>query len=54
MNYVYLVIAILAGIHAFSYGCWLVKNGNKFGGFAVFVIVMTCMALPVYRLMTAP
>ncbi len=53
MNYAYLIIGILAAVHAFSYGYWLMKNSNFFGGLVVFVIVMASLALPVYRLMTA-
>ena len=54
MNYAYLFAAILAGVHAYTYGRWLKREGNKLGAFAVFLLTAAAVALPMYRIITAP
>jgi len=53
MLYIHLIISTLAAIHAFAYGRWLMNNGNRWGGGIIYIIVLVCIALPVYRLMTS-
>lgn len=54
MDYVYLFVAVLAAVHAFTYGRWLKRQGNKLGAWAVFLLASVCVALPVYRLVMLP
>lgn len=54
MDYMYLIVAILAGVHAYTYGRWLKGQGNKLGAFAVYLLTAATVALPIYRLITAP
>jgi hypothetical protein len=54
MIILFIIISVGAAVHAFMYGRWLIKNGNKAGAFAVYLIAATCVALPVYRYITAP
>lgn len=48
--YFYLVVAVVSGVHAFSYALWLRKNGNKAGAFAVYFLVALALFLPIYRM----
>jgi len=54
MNYFYMIAAALVATHAFTFGRWLIKNGNKSGAFFVYAVVVTCLALPLFRIITAP
>lgn len=54
MDYYYLIASVLAAAHAFMFGRWLIKSGNRAGAFFVYVVVATCLALPVYRIVMAP
>jgi len=54
MKYFYIIAAILAAAHAFTFGRWLIKNGNKPGAFFVYVVVVTCLVLPLFQIITAP
>jgi hypothetical protein len=52
--YIYIITAVGAAAHAYMFGRWLFKNGNRAGAFAVYVIAVTCVALPIYRYIIAP
>lgn len=47
------IVSIPAAAHAYMYGRWLMKNGNRSGGFVVYLIAATSVALPVYQYMSA-
>jgi hypothetical protein len=49
-----ILISAAAATHAFIYGRWLFKNGNKAGAFLSYLTAAACVALPVYRYMIAP
>lgn len=50
MDYVALGAAMLAGFHAYTYAKWLKENNNKIGAYGVFVLILTALFLPVYRI----
>ncbi|MDR3561920.1 MAG: hypothetical protein P4N59_10865 [Negativicutes bacterium] len=54
MNTFYVIAAVLASAHAFTFGRWLIKHGNKAGAFFVYVVTGICLALPVLRILMAP
>jgi hypothetical protein len=54
MEYIFLIAAGAAAIHAITYGYWLKQNGNKVGAAGVFIITVLALAIPVYRMMIAP
>jgi len=54
MNYFYMIVAALAATYAFTFGRWLINNGNKSGAYFVYIVVGTCLALPLFRIITAP
>ena len=49
-----LIIAVAAAAHACMFGRWLGRNGNRSGAYAVYLIAMVSIALPLYRYMSAP
>jgi hypothetical protein len=49
----FLIAAIGAAIHSYTYGHWLIKNGNKRGAIGVYAITVITVAVPLYRIMTA-
>jgi hypothetical protein len=53
MQYVFVILGLLAGIHAFNYGRWLMRNNNRFGGYVVYVIVIMCVVMPIYHAINA-
>lgn len=50
---VLLIVACGAAAHAYMFGRWLGKNGNAGGAYAVYLIALLSIALPLYRYMTA-
>lgn len=54
MEYILLLAAIAAAIHAFSFARWLGHNGNKAGTILVLFLIMLSLGVPVYRMVTAP
>ena len=50
MDYVFLLLALLASVHGCSFCLWLKKNGNRLGAFGVFVIIFLNIVLPIYRM----
>ncbi|HWR05775.1 hypothetical protein [Sporomusa sp.] len=48
-----MILAVPAAVHAFMFGRWLMRNGNRTGGFVVYLIAAACIALPIYRYMSA-
>ena len=53
MVYLFLLLAVLAAVHAACFGRWLLKNGNKPGSLIVFSFSFLCLALAAFRLVTA-
>lgn len=51
---VLILFSAAAATHAFIYGRWLFKKGNKAGAFVAYLIAVTSVTLPVYRYITAP
>lgn len=49
-----ILVSVLAAAHAYTFGRWLIENGNRTGGFVVHAIAAVCAALPVYRYLSAP
>ncbi|SMD07847.1 hypothetical protein [Sporomusa malonica] len=54
MAYVMIGIALVAGIHAYSYAKALKCSGNTVGAFVVLLFVAASIGLPIYRMITAP
>ncbi|MDD4599551.1 hypothetical protein SDC9_04068 [bioreactor metagenome] len=50
MQYLSILIAILAAVHAYSFAQWLKDNDNKVGAYGVYVMIILGLALPIYRL----
>ena len=50
-DYLFLLVAAFAGLHALTYARWLKNNGNKTGAVGVFILVLIALALPVSRLL---
>lgn len=50
---VLLIVACAAAAHAYMFGRWLAKNDNTSGAYAVYLIALLSIALPLYRYMTA-
>ena len=48
-----LIVALTAAAHAYMFGRWLAKNGNRGGAYAVYLIALVSIALPLYRYMAA-
>ena len=48
-----LIVALAAAAHAYMFGRWLAKNGNASGAYAVYLIALLSIALPLYRYATA-
>ncbi len=49
-----ILVALGAAAHAYMFGRWLFFRGNKAGALAVYIVAIACVALPVYRYLTAP
>ncbi len=54
MNYVLLLIVLLAAIHSFTFGRWLHQNGQPLGATTVFLLIAVSLVLPIYRIITTP
>ncbi len=54
MNYLVVVVALVAGFHAYTYAKWLKENGNKTGAAGVIMLILLSLALPVFRLIQTP
>lgn len=52
MNYFFLLAAVLAGIHAYTFARWLRKEGNTLGTVGICLLIAICLALPLYRIIT--
>lgn len=50
-DYLFLIAAILSGIHAFTYAKWLGKNGNNTGAAGVYIIIVIGLLLPLYSIL---
>jgi len=54
MNYLLLLAALIAAIHAYSFAHWLSLNDNKSGSILVMFIIFLALGVPIYRMVTAP
>lgn len=54
MEYIFLLAAIAAAIHAFSFAQWLGYSGNKSGRIIILFLIILSLGVPVYRMMTVP
>jgi len=50
MQYVWLVIVLLAAFHAYTYARWLKQQGNRIGMIGVYILILIGLALPGYRI----
>ena len=50
MNYIFLIAAVLAGIHGYTFARWLWQKGNTLGAVGVSVLIAVCLALPIYQI----
>ncbi len=44
-----IVVAVPAAVHAFMFGRWLMRNGNRSGGLVIYLIAAMSLVLPIYR-----
>ncbi len=51
MDYLFLAVAILSGFHGYTFSQWLWKNENISGAVGVFLLIIICIALPIFRIM---
>jgi uncharacterized membrane protein YraQ (UPF0718 family) len=51
MEYMFLAAAILSGFHGYTFSQWLWKNENTLGAIGVFLMIIICIALPIWRIM---
>lgn len=54
MDILLAVAAMLAAIHGFLYGKWLMKQNVRDGAFFVYLLVALCVVLPIYKILNAP
>jgi hypothetical protein len=54
MEYIMPGLALLAGFHAYTYACWLKRNGNRLGWFGVMLLVIAGVGVPLYRFFAVP
>lgn len=52
VEYLFLLIAGLASIHAYSFAQWLWKNGNSLGAVGIYVLIIIALSLPLYRIIS--
>lgn len=52
VSYLFLLVAGLVGIHAYTFGQWLWKNGNSLGAVGVYVLIIISLILPAYRIIS--
>lgn len=45
-----LLATFATAFYALTFARWLLQEGNKQGGYVVFIVVMLAVALPVYRM----
>ena len=53
MDYIFLISAMFAGIHGYTFARWLGGEGNTLGAVGVSVLIALTLALPVYRIINA-
>lgn len=52
MDYIFVVIAVLISIHAYTFARWLGDNGERMGMFGVLFLLIMNVALSIYRILT--
>lgn len=50
LNIMLIVLSLLAGVPAFTYGQWLRKNSNLAGAYVAYLVVLCCIVLPIIRM----
>lgn len=50
MEYVFLLVAVLISIHAYTFARWLGVAGNRLGMFGVFFLIMINLSLAIYQI----
>lgn len=50
MIYLFLIAAVLAGIHGYTFARWLRQKGNTKGAIGVAILTAVSLALPIYRI----
>ncbi|MDF2634407.1 MAG: hypothetical protein K0R78_1281 [Pelosinus sp.] len=50
MDYMFLAAAIVSGFHGYTFSAWLWKNENTVGAIGVTLLILICLALPIYRI----
>lgn len=53
MNYFFLIAAVLASIHGYTFARWLWQKDNTIGAVGVSLLIAACLALPIYRMINA-
>lgn len=53
MDYLFLIIAIVSSVYAYTFGRWLRQNGNKAGAFGVFLLITISVGLAIYHIAIA-
>jgi len=53
VNYLFVIVATLAGIHAYTFARWLWQEGNTLGAVGVYILIAISLALPIYQIITA-
>lgn len=53
MNYFFLIAALLAGIHGYTFARWLWQEGNGLGAIGVSILIAISLVLPIYRIINA-
>jgi len=53
VNYFFLLVATLAGIHAYTFARWLRQQGNTAGWLGVCLMITISLVLALYRLISA-
>ena len=53
MDYLFLIAAILAGFHSYTFSQWLWRNKNRTGAVGVLLLVIICTAIPVFRIVNS-
>jgi len=52
MNYLFLLVTTLVGIHACTFACWLRQKGNTAGALGVYLLVTISVVVALYRVIS--
>lgn len=48
MKYIFMISAIIASYHAYTFAKWLKEGGNRKAMLAVYLFILICLGLPIY------